>query len=64
MAKRKGKASIAIICLESKPALSCAVIAAGIPTADKPDADLFKVIKTGDYVKVDATRGLTNVKNE
>ena len=61
VAKRNGKAPIAMICLESEPVLSCAVIAAGIPTVDKPDADLFNLIKTGDYVKVDATHGIIEV---
>jgi predicted aconitase with swiveling domain len=57
-AKRNGKAPIAIICLESEPVLSCAVIAAGIPTVDKPDADLFDLVKTGDHIRVDATHGI------
>jgi len=61
VAKRNGKAPAAIICLESEPVLSCAVIASGIPTVDKPSADPFKLIKTGDYVRVDATHGIIEI---
>jgi hypothetical protein len=62
-AKQSGKAPAAIICLESEPVLSCAVIAAGIPTVDKPGMNPLDLIKTGDYVKVDATRGIIAVSN-
>ena len=56
-AKQNGCAPCAMICQESEPVMSCSVIAAGIPTVHKPDKDLFKLIETGDYVKVDATAG-------
>lgn len=60
-AKQNGNAPIAIICLESEPVLSCGVIAADIPTVDRPEKDPFELIKTGDYVKVDATEGIIEV---
>jgi predicted aconitase with swiveling domain len=60
-AKQNGVAPSAIICLESEPVLSCGVIAAGIPTVDKPERDPFELIGTGDYVKVDATNGVIEV---
>ena len=61
MAKQKGNAPLAMICMESEPVLSGAVIAAEIPTVDHPEKDVLKLIKTRDYVKVDATRGLIEV---
>jgi uncharacterized protein len=60
-AKKNGKAPAAIICLESEPVLSGAVIAAEIPAVDRPDVNVVKVIKTDDYVKVDATSGVIEV---
>jgi len=61
MAKQKGNAPSAIICMESEPVLSGAVIAAEIPTVDHPGKNVLKLIKTGDYIKVDATRGVIEV---
>ena len=48
----------AIICTESEPVLSGAVIATIAPAFDRPEKDVFKVIKTGDYVMIDATAGI------
>jgi predicted aconitase with swiveling domain len=61
MAKQRGNAPLAIICMESEPVLSGAVIAAGIPTVDYPEENVLKLIQTGDYIKVDATRGVIEV---
>lgn len=58
MAKQRGNAPAAIICLESEPVLSGAVIASGIPTLDRPEGNIFALIETGDYVKVNATEGV------
>ncbi len=60
-AKKNGKAPAAIICLESEPVLSGAVIATEIPAVDRPDVNVVAVIKTDDYVKVDATSGVIEV---
>ena len=57
-AKKNGKAPAAIICMESEPVLSGAVITAEIPTVDRPEKDVLRLIKTGEYVKVDATAGI------
>lgn len=54
-AKQKGNAPAAIICLESEPVLSGAVIAAEIPAVDRPEKNVFELIRRGDYVRVDAT---------
>jgi predicted aconitase with swiveling domain len=61
IAKQNGKAPAAIICLESEPVLSGALIATEIPAVDRPDKDIFQLISTGDHVKVDATHGIIEV---
>ena len=61
MARENGNAPLAIICLESEPVLSGAAIINGIPAVDRPDRDIFEIIQTGDYVKVNATEGLIEV---
>ncbi len=60
-AKKNGNAPAAIICLQSEPVLSGAVITTGIPTVDNPEKNIFDFIQTGDYVKVDGTAGLIEI---
>ena len=60
-AKQKGTAPAAIICLESEPILSGAVIASEIPAVDRPEKNVFELIKTGDHVRVNATAGTIEV---
>jgi len=60
-AKKNKKAPAAIICLESEPVLSGAVIITGIPTVDCPEKNVLELIKTGDLVKVDAYAGIIEV---
>lgn len=64
MAKENGNTPSAIICLESEPVLSGAAIATGIPMVDRPDKDVFEIIHTGDYVKVDATAGIIEIPDK
>jgi hypothetical protein len=61
-AKKNGKAPAAIICLESEPVLSGAVIATGIPAVDRPEKNVLELIKTGDLVRVDADAGIIELK--
>jgi len=61
MAKQNHNAPAAIICLESEPVLSGAVIITEIPTVDHPEKNVLELIKTGDFVKVNATAGLIEV---
>ena len=60
-AKKNGNAPAAILCVESEPVLSGAVIAAQIPTVDRPEGNVFDLIKTGDYVRVNATEGVIEI---
>jgi predicted aconitase with swiveling domain len=59
--KQKNNVPAAMICLETEPILTSAVLVTGIPTVDRPEKDVFELIKTGDYVKVDATAGIIEV---
>lgn len=61
MAKQQGNAPAGIICLKSDPVLSSAVIASKIPTVDRPEKNVFELIKTGDYVKINATEGIIEI---
>ncbi|MFW6146815.1 MAG: aconitase X swivel domain-containing protein [Thermodesulfobacteriota bacterium] len=63
-AKKNGNAPAAMICLESEPVLSGAVIVTGIPMVDRPEQDIFELIHTGDYVKVDASAGIIEIAGE
>jgi len=60
-AKQNNNIPAAMICLESEPILSGAAIITEIPTVDRPEKNVFELIKTGDYVKVDATNGIIEV---
>ena len=60
-AKRDGKAPKAIICVEAEPVIAIAAITADIPMMDKLDRNPLRVIKTGDYIKIDATEGIVEV---
>lgn len=60
-ARENGNIPSAIICLESEPVLSGAVIITGIPTVDQPEKNVFDLIKPGDFVKVDADVGVIEI---
>jgi len=60
-AKENNNAPAAIICLESEPVLTGAVLVTQIPAVDHPEKNVLELIKTGDYVKVDATAGIIEV---
>jgi predicted aconitase with swiveling domain len=63
-AKKNGNAPAAMICLESEPVLSGSVIVTGIPAVDRPEGNIFELIKSGDYVKVDATEGIIEISTK
>ena len=63
-AKKNGKAPAAIICIESEPVLSGAVITTGIPTVDRPEKNVLELIKTGDHVRVDADAGIIELEGK
>jgi predicted aconitase with swiveling domain len=61
LAKKVGNAPIAVICVEVEPILALAAITADIPAVDRLDQNPLEVIKTGDWVRVDATQGVVTV---
>ena len=51
----------AIVCMEAEPVLAAAAIIANMPMVDRLDKNPVAVIKTGDWVKVDADNGVVEV---
>lgn len=63
-ARKAGNNPAAIICLQAEAILASAAIIAGIPMIDKLDNNPLELIKSGDYVKVDATAGIVEIGNK
>ena len=61
LAKKAGNMPKAMIVGEVEPVLAACILTADIPAVDKLDQNPLEVIKTGDYVKVDADRGIVEV---
>jgi len=60
-AKLHGTLPAGMIVRENEPILAAGIITANIPAVTSLDQDPIKVIKTGDYVKMDATNGIIEV---
>ena len=60
-AKGNGNVPAAMICMESEPVLSGSVIITGIPMVDHPERNIFDLISTGDFIKVDADAGIIEI---
>ena len=56
-----GNVPAAMICVQAEPVVAAAAITANIPMVDKLSKNPLEVIKTGDYVKVDATNGIVEI---
>jgi len=59
---KEGNNPAAIICLQAEAILASAAITAGIPMVDKLDKNPFEYIKSGDYVRVDATNRTVEIE--
>lgn len=59
-----GTAPAAIINQHTEPIIASGAILARIPVVDRLDTDPFSQIRDGDYVVVDAVRGLVTVRRE
>ncbi len=57
------KAPRAIINLRADPVIAVGAIISDIPMVDRLDKDPIEVIKTGDFVEVDADQGIVKVKS-
>ena len=60
-ASKAGNNPVAIICIEAESIIASAAITAGIPMVDRLDKNPLVVIRTGDYLKVDATAGVVEI---
>ena len=58
---RRGLGPKAMINVRTHPVYTLAAIVTNIPTVDGLDKDPCEVIETGDYVKVDAEKGIVEV---
>jgi predicted aconitase with swiveling domain len=61
LAKKSGNMPKAMIVTEVEPVLAAAILTADIPAVDQLDQDPVRVIETGDYVKLDADKGIVQV---
>lgn len=59
--KKKGTAPAAIINVETEPIIAVGCVLAEIPLVDKLNENPVKTIKTGDFVKVLADKGVVEV---
>ena len=56
-----GVAPKAILCQKADGVIALVGIMARIPAVDQFDKDIMKVVKTGDYLKVDADKGIVEI---
>jgi uncharacterized protein len=63
-AKQLGNTPAGMICLEVEPVMAMVAIMNDIPMVHKLDGNPLELIRTGDYVKMDATAGIVEVANK
>ena len=61
LAKQQGNAPKGMICTEAEPVIAMAAIMNDIPMVHRLNEDPVEVIKSGDYVKLDADNGKVQV---
>jgi predicted aconitase with swiveling domain len=59
-----GTAPKGFITLEAEPIVTIGAIISNIPMLDKLDKNPIKVIKNGDYLKIDAKNGIVYISQE
>lgn len=62
--KKNGAAPYAMINVETEPIIAVGCILAGIPLMDKLDENPVKIIKTGDFVRVQANKGIVEINKD
>jgi predicted aconitase with swiveling domain len=60
-AMKNGNLPRAMVCVQAEPIVAAAAITVGLPMVDKLDRNPLAVIKTGDYVIVDATNATVEI---
>jgi predicted aconitase with swiveling domain len=58
---RRNAAPAGVINLKAEPITAAGAIISNIPMIDKVDSDVIRTIHTGDYVELDADRGIALV---
>lgn len=58
---KNGKAPAAIINSSAEPIIAVGAIISGIPMVDKPEKDVFMLLKGGEDVEVDGDRGTIRI---
>ena len=61
LAKQAGNAPLAVVCTTIDQVLALGVLTAEIPTVEIRDQDPTEVIKTGDFLIVDASQGIVKI---
>jgi predicted aconitase with swiveling domain len=59
-----GKGPAAIINTSAEPIIAVGAIISGIPMVDKPEKDVFLMIRNGQKIGVDGNKGLIEIKKE
>ncbi|MBU0532087.1 DUF126 domain-containing protein [Candidatus Micrarchaeota archaeon] len=55
---KNGKAPAAIINISAEPIIAVGAIISKIPMVDKPETDIYKILKNGQKVEVDGDKGI------
>ena len=55
---RNGKAPVAIINVSAEPIIAVGAIISKIPMVDKPEKDIYSLVKEGQKIRVDGSAGL------
>jgi len=64
MAKKLGNTPAGMICLDVEPVMAMVAIMNDIPMVHRLDQNPLEVLKTGDYIKMDATKGVVEIINK
>ena len=59
--KKNGKAPAAIINLEAEPIIAVGAIISKIPMLDKPEKDLYSLLKNGQMIELDCNKGIIRI---
>ncbi|RPI50701.1 MAG: DUF126 domain-containing protein [Deltaproteobacteria bacterium] len=63
-AKQLGNTPAGMICVEVEPVMAMVAIMNDIPMVHRLDKNPLEAIKTGDYIKMDATEGTVEIVNK
>ena len=62
VAYKKGNAPKGMINVKAEGVVAIGAIITGIPMVHEPDGDIFNLIRTGDFVRIDANEGFVEVR--